>query len=75
MSKAKIKYDLILTKLKKTNLSHQKKLKNLYNAPILGSSNTEANKEIEKQQHRFFNICVNIVEQILKYLTYPIVMI
>jgi hypothetical protein len=28
----------------------------LYNAPLLGSASTEAKKEMEKQQHRFFNI-------------------
>jgi hypothetical protein len=28
----------------------------LYNAPLLGSASTQAKKEMEKQQHRFFNI-------------------
>ncbi len=28
----------------------------LYNAPVLGSASTQANKEMGKQQHRFFNI-------------------
>jgi hypothetical protein len=28
----------------------------LYNASVLGSANTQAKKEIEKRQHRFFNI-------------------
>ncbi len=28
----------------------------LYNAPLLGSASTHAKKEMEKQQHRFFNI-------------------
>jgi hypothetical protein len=28
----------------------------LHNAPLLGSASTQAKKEMEKQQHRFFNI-------------------
>jgi hypothetical protein len=28
----------------------------LYNAPLLGSASTQAKKETEKQQHRFYNI-------------------
>jgi hypothetical protein len=27
----------------------------LYNAPLLGSASSQAKKEMEKQQHRFFN--------------------
>ncbi len=28
----------------------------LYNAPLLGSASTQEKKEMERQQHRFFNI-------------------
>jgi hypothetical protein len=28
----------------------------LYNTPVLGSASTQTNKEIEKQEHRFFDI-------------------